>query len=148
MYGTCFEIEARRRVNLACQSIEPRGLEPSVGRQVNLVERLHEVAENRALRTARRLHLFLKFFLVVRLPLGAHDDGFNILVVVDAGDLIIGTQHVLIEKIAHGQQIWMIADGHQRHDFTGVEIKRQRTLGNDSRLSWVALVINSLNVNR
>ncbi len=72
--------------------------------------------------------LLLELLLVVGLALGAHDDDGQFLVVIDAGDGVVGLEHVLVEQIAEREIFGMVADGHRRHDLLRIEEDRQRAL--------------------
>ena len=62
---------------------------------------------------------------------------------VDAGDLVVGSQHVLIEQIADRQIIRMIADRHHGDDLLPVQKKRQRPLEHDGGIDRIAVLIDS-----
>ena len=102
MDGAGLEIERRRGVDLVGQRIEPGGAQGRL-RQRDVLQRLHQVAEHGALRAAGGLHLLLQLLLVIGLALGAHHDDGELLVVIDAGDHVVGQQHVLVEQIADRQ---------------------------------------------
>ena len=100
----------------------------SAVRQRDVLQRFHQVAEHGALRAAGGLHLLLELLLVIGLALGAHHHDRQFLVVIDAGDGVVGLEHVLVEQIAERQIFGMIADGHRRDDLLGIEEDRQRAL--------------------
>ena len=100
----------------------------SASGSVIVLQRLHQVAEHGALRAARGLHLLLQLLLVVGLALGAHHHDRELLVVVDAGDDVVGQQHVLIEQIAEREIFRIVVDRHRGDDLLRVEEDRQRAL--------------------
>ena len=97
-------------------------------RQRDVLQRLHQVAEHGALRAARGLHLLLELLLVIGLALGAHHDDRKLLVVVDAGDHVVGQQHVLVEQVAEREIFRIVADRHRGHDLLRIEEDRERAL--------------------
>ena len=113
----------------------------SAGR-LDLLELLHDVAEHGALGAPRGPHLLLELLLVVGGARRAHHHDLELLVVVDAGDHVIRPQHVLIEQIADGQVIRIVADRHHRDDFLIVQEQRQRPLVHDGGLDGSTLVID------
>jgi hypothetical protein len=86
------------------------------------------VAEHRALGAARGLHLLLQLLLVIGLALGAHHDDRQLVVIVDAGDHVVGQQHVLVEQIAEGKIFRIVVDRHRGHDLLRIEEDRERPL--------------------
>ncbi len=80
------------------------------------------------MRAAGGLHLLLELLLVIGLALGAHDDDRQLFVVIDAGDGVVGQQHVLVEQVAERQIFGMIADRHRGDDLLRIEEDRQRPL--------------------
>ena len=98
---------------------------------VDVLQRLHQVAEHRALGAARGLHLLLQLLLVIGLALGAHDDDGEFLVVVDAGDHVVGEQHVLVEQVAEREIFRIVVDRHGGHDLLRIEEDRERALDRD-----------------
>src|SRR6185437_4480834 len=137
------EIKARAGVDLFGQRIEPRGLQHRVPRQRDLVELLHQVAEHRALRAARGERLLAQLLLERGLALGAHHHGFELVIVVDGSDLVVGAQHVLVEEIAHGEAVGMIADRHHGDDLLPVEKERQRALDHHGGYDRIAVLIDA-----
>ena len=133
---------------LRVSSVEPRGLELGGPRQLDSVELLHQVAEHRALGTARGLHLLLQLVLVVGLARGANHDGLDIVVVVDAGQLVLGLQHTLVEQVADRQQPGMIPDRHHRHDLARVEEQRQRPFRHHRGRYRLAVLVDALDRHR
>ena len=138
------EIEAGRGVDLPGQAIEPRGPEPGVLRQLDVIEFLHHIAEHRSLGAARGPDLLLQLFLVVGLALGAHDDDLELVVVIDAGDLVVREQHVLVQQKAQRQVFGIIADGHHGDDFLAVEEKREGALDHHRGLDRLAVMVDAL----
>ena len=84
------QIKARRGVDLAGQRVEPRGPQHRFGVEPNLLEFLHQVAENRALGAARGQRLLFQLVLEIGFAIGADDDGLELFIVVDAGDPVFG----------------------------------------------------------
>ena len=84
------QIEARRGVDLAGQRVKPGGAQHRVRVEPDLVEFLHQIAEHGALGAARGQRLLLQLVLEIGLAVGADDDGLELVVVVDAGDAVIG----------------------------------------------------------
>ena len=103
-------------------------------RQRDPFQCLHQVAEDGALGAARGLHLLLQFLLIVGLALRAHDHHGKLLVVIDAGDDIVGQQHVLVEEIAEREIFRVVAYGHGGDDLLRVEEDGQRPLDRHPRL--------------
>ena len=122
-----FEIKRGRGVDLVRERVEPRRAQLRF-RQRDVLQRLHQVAEHRALGAARGLHLLLQLFLVVGLALGAHHDDRQLLVVVDAGYHVVGQQHVLVEQVAEGKILRIVVDRHRGHDLLRIEEDRERAL--------------------
>jgi hypothetical protein len=58
-------------------------------RQTHVVEFLHQIAEDSALRTARSQRLLLQLFLEIRLGAGAHHNGLYIVIVIHPNDLVV-----------------------------------------------------------
>ncbi len=137
------EVEARLGVDLAGQLVEPGGLESRAGLQRHGLELLHQVAEDGALGTARRLHLLLQLLLVVGFAPRAHDDGVDVVCDLDGGDLVVGLQHVLVQEVADSEQIGAVADGHHRHDLAGIEEQGQRAFGDDGRHHLAAVLVDA-----
>ena len=100
----------------------------SVFGSVTSFQRLHQVAEHRALRAARGLHLLLQLLLVIGLALGAHHDDRQFLVVVDAGDHVVRQQHVLVEQVAEREIFRIVVDRHRGDDLLRIEEDRERAL--------------------
>ena len=96
-------------------------LQHRVGVEPDLLELLHQIAEHGALGAARGQRLLAQFILEIGLAIGADDDGLEFLVVIDAGDPVVGPQHVLIEQIADREIIRMVADRHHRDDLAPVQ---------------------------
>ena len=136
-----FQIEARAGVDRAGERVEPTGLQHRVRRQVDFVELLHQVAEHRALGAARGMGLLFQLLLVVGLARGADDDDLQLVVIVDAFDLVVGLQHVLVEEVADGQIVRIVADGHHRDDLLPVQEQGQRPLDDDGGVDGVAVLV-------
>ncbi len=145
MDRTGLQIERGRGVDDLGEIVEPGGLQPRVRRQPNLVETFHDVAKDRALGAAGGAHLLLQLFFVVRCPLRAHHDHFQVVVVIDAGDDIVGAQHVLVFQVTDRQQVRMVADGHHCDHFLGVQVKRQGLFRHHLRVDRTAVLIDPAN---
>ena len=81
------------------QVVEPGGAQLRL-RQRDALDRLHQIAEGRALRAARRQSALFHLVFVIRAPLGAHDDDIELFVEIGAGDLVVGQQHHLVQEVA------------------------------------------------
>ncbi len=62
---------------------------------------------------------------------------------VDARHLGVGGEHALVEQIAEGEIVGMVADRHHRDDLARVEKERQRPLDDDARLDRTARLIDT-----
>ena len=130
-------------VLISCvERVEPRGAQLG-RRQLRLIDDFHQVAEHGALRAAGGLDFFLQPRLVVGRPLGAHDDDGEFFVVVDAGHLVVGLQHVLVEQVAEREIFRIVVDGHRGDDFLAVEENRQRALDGDGGLDRRAGLVDA-----
>ena len=143
MDGTGLQVQARFGVDFFGQSVEAGGFEAGARVQLSCCKFFHQVAEYGALGAAGGLRFLFQLVFVVGFAGRADDDGVYVVVVVDGGDFIVGAQHVLVEQVADGEQIGMVADGHHGHDFAGVEVERQRAFGDDDGLNGAALVIDA-----
>ena len=123
--------------------VEPGRPDARLPAQPDGIELLHEVAEHGALGAARGLRLLLQLVLEIGLAPGAHDDGPDVGLVLDAGDLVVGLEHVLVDEIADSEQVWVVADGHHGHDLAAVEEQRQRLLRDDGSIDAPPLVIEA-----
>ena len=144
MNGAGFEIERGRRVDRLRQRIKPGGAEFR-GRQRNVFQRFHQVAEHGALRAARGLHFLLQFLLVIGRALGPHHDDAQLLVVIDAGDHVVRPQHALIEQIADREIFRMIRDRHGGDDLLRIEEDRERALDRHHGVDLVAGLVDAGN---
>ncbi len=86
-------------------------------RQADILKRFHQIAENRALRTARGMGFLFQLFFKISFSAGPHHNHLQVSIIVNRGDLIIGPQHILIAQIADRQLLWEVTDGHRRDDF-------------------------------
>ena len=148
MDGTGFQVKARGRIDLPGQRVEPGCPDDGVRRKPDVVETLHHVAEDGALCATRGAHLLPHLGFVVGLTLGPHDHDTDILVEVDARDRIVGAQHVLVQKVSHGEQVRVVADRHHRDDLLPVQEQRQRTFGHNARSCDLPGMIHALDLRR
>src|SRR5689334_3384426 len=137
------QIEARRSVDLAGQHIKPGGAEYRYWIEPDYLKFLHQIAEDGALSTARGKCLLLQLVFEIGLSVSADDNGLELVVIIDAGDPILGPQHILIEQIADREVIGMIADCHHRDDLAAIEEQSQRTLHDNRGLNPSAFVIDT-----
>ncbi len=129
--GARFQIEAGGRVDLAGQRRQPGCLDPRGRGQPDILELLHQVAENRPLGTARGQRLLLQLLFVIGRALGADNHRFDLVVIDDIGHAVVGAQHVLIEQIAERQIFRVIADRHHGDDLLTVEEQGQGAFDRD-----------------
>jgi hypothetical protein len=111
-------------------------------RQLDLLELLHEIAEDRALGAAGGAGLLLELVLVVGLAFGAHHDDLELLVVVHAGDHVVGLEHVLVQEIPDRQIVRVVADRHHGDDLLAVQEQGERPLNHHPGLDRRAVLVN------
>src|SRR5262245_20683436 len=125
--GAGLEVERGRSVDLVGERVKPRGAQLGP-RQRDVLQRLHQVAEHRALGAARGLHLLLQLLLVIGLALGPYHDDGQLLVLVDAGDDVVRQQHVLVKQVADREIFRIVVDRHRCDDLLRIEEHRERAL--------------------
>src|SRR5207245_10352665 len=91
----------------------------------------------------RGLDVLLALLLVIGAALGAHHHHREVLVVVDAGHDVVGPQHVLIEQIAEGEILGVIADRHRGDDLLRIEEDGERALDRDRGLDRRAGMVDA-----
>ena len=85
---------------------------------------VNQIAEHGSHRAARCQRFFVKLIFEIRFMLGPDHDRFDIFLIVDAGNIVLRRQHVLIDQISDRQILRIVANGHHGDNFTAVEIKR------------------------
>jgi len=81
--------------------------------------------------------------LEIGVLLGAHHHDLELLVIIHAGDHVGRLQHVLVEEIADGEIVGIIADRHHRDDLLGVQVEGQRPLHRHRRLDDLAAFVDA-----
>ena len=140
--GAGLEVEARGGVDGVGQRVEVGGADGGGG-EGEALEALHHVAEDGADGAAGGAGLLLELRFVVGGASGADDDGFELGVVVDGGDGVVAAEHALVEEVAGGEVLRVVADRHHGDDLLGVEEDGQRALLDDAGLDGAALVVDA-----
>ena len=143
MDRTGTQIQAWRGVDRFCQRDQPGRLQARVAVQFNRLKPFHHIAVSGALGTAAGPHLALHLGLKIRFPCGAHDHNTKVSIMVNAGDLVIGLQHVLVEKIANRQFSRPITNCHGCNDFLIVQKQGQGLFGHHGQRYRRAPLINA-----
>ena len=138
----CLQIKRRRTIDLRRQSVKRGGAQLGGGKR-DLFQPLHHIAKHGANRAAAGASLFLQLVFVTCLARGAHDDGFQLFIIVDACDLIIRQKHALIAQEPQREVIWVIANGHGGDNLLCIEKDRQRAFFDNGNLALRPVLIHA-----
>ena len=114
-------------------------------RQFELIDLVHETAENAALTAASGDHPASRFFVQV-IDAVTRFNGCRAHIPVDRDRLKLTgvTDQTLVAQITQYQQLRVCAQGHQRDKLTLVYIHRQRALSRDRHAQTLAMLVEHL----